>query len=106
LVNVVRFFSLERRIPETPTLERLAVLAEAHPLVTEVGEDLAHAFEFLSLLRIRHQHERIAMGLEPDNYIQPDRLSTLDRQSLRQICRVLLRVIDRIQRRYAEHPPG
>jgi CBS domain-containing protein len=101
LVNVVRFFSLERRIPETPTIERLAVLSGVHPVVEEVGEDLAHAFEFLSLLRIRHQHEQIAMGLEPDNYIQPGKLSSLDQQNLRQVCRVLLRVIDGVRKRYA-----
>ena len=104
LVNIVRFFSLERRIPETPTVERLAVLAGMHPVVAEVGKDLAHTFEFLSLLRIRHQHEQIAMDLEPDNFIQPSKLSSLDQKNLGQICRLLLRLIEGIQKRYAGHP--
>lgn len=101
LVNVVRLFSFESRIPETSTLERLAVLAGRHPAVKAAGKDLLQAFEFLSLLRIRHQHEQIVMDLEPDNFIQPDALGSLDQQHLKQTCRLLLRTIEGVQRKYA-----
>jgi CBS domain-containing protein len=102
LVNIVRLFSLECRISETSTLERLAVLAAVHPVVKTEGADLAHAFEFLSLLRIRHQHERIALDLEPDNFIHLGRLSSLNQHTLRQICRLLTKIIVELQRKYGE----
>jgi CBS domain-containing protein len=102
LVNIARLFSLECRIAETSTLERLAVLAGVHPVVKTDGADLAHAFEFLSLLRIRHQHERIAMDLEPDNFIHPGQLSSLNQHALKQICRLLTKIIVEIQRKYSE----
>ena len=102
LVNIARFFSLECRIPETSTPERLAVLAGLHPVVKADGADLAQAFEFLSLVRIRHQHERIGLDLEPDNFIHLGRLNSLSQHTLRQICRLLTKIIVEIQRKYSE----
>ncbi len=100
LVNVVRLFSFESNIAETATLERLAVLKSVHPVARTVADDLGHAFEFLSLLRIRRQHEQIAAGLEPDNFIDPRRLSSLELRSLKEICRLLSQVIDGIAKKY------
>jgi len=100
LTNIVRLFSLESAIAETSTLERLAVLKAVHPVAKTVGDDLAHAFEFVSLIRIRHQHEQIALDLEPDNFIDPQWLSSLERGNLKEICRLISRVLDGIVRRY------
>jgi CBS domain-containing protein len=100
LTNIVRLYSLESNIAETATAERLAVLQTVHPLAKTTGQDLAHAFEFISLLRIRHQHEQIALGLEPDNFIDPRRLSSLELHRLKEICRLIAHVLDEIRRRY------
>ena len=62
IVNIARLCALERGIPETGTLDRLAALRGAHPLLREHGEELGHAFEFLSLLRIQHQFEQLQRG--------------------------------------------
>ena len=100
LTNIVRFFSLESAIAESSTLERLAVLRTTHPVAKTMGDDLAHAFEFVSLMRIRHQHEQIALDLEPDNFIDPRRLSSLELRNLKEICRLISQVLDGIERRY------
>ena len=100
LTNIIRLFSFESRIYETSTAERLAVLRTAHPIVKTLGDDLAYALEFMSMLRIRHQLEQASAGLAPDNFINPKRLSSLEQRSLKEICRLLSRLLDDIEKKY------
>ncbi|MBI5074635.1 MAG: cyclic nucleotide-binding/CBS domain-containing protein [Nitrospirae bacterium] len=100
LTNIVRLFSFESNIPETSTLERIAVLKNIHPVMKEVGDDLEHAFEFVSLLRIRHQLDQSAMNIEPDNFIDPRQLGSLEFRNLKGICSLVAQVINDISRKY------
>jgi CBS domain-containing protein len=100
LINIIRLFSFESHIQETSTAERLAILKTSHPIVKILGDDLAYALEFLSIIRIRHQLEQVSAGLAPDNFINPKRLSSLEQRSLKEICRLLSRILDDIGRKY------
>ncbi len=100
LINVVRLFSLEKRIPETSTMERINALKGTHDTVLQFGEEMAYAFEFMSLLRIHHQHKQIAMGMLPDNYINPDELTNLQKKTLKESCQLISRIQDTIENRY------
>ncbi|MEW6220931.1 MAG: DUF294 nucleotidyltransferase-like domain-containing protein [Thermodesulfobacteriota bacterium] len=100
LNSVVRICSLEVPIPETSTLERLAVLKGRHPLVTRLGDDLGHAFEFLALLRIRHQLAQTGQQIEPDNFIDPRSLSSLELGTVKEICRLVAQAIEELGRRH------
>ena len=100
MVNMARLFSLESNIPETSTLDRLRVLRNRHSIVMENGEDLEHAFEFLTLLRIRQQHEQIEAGIEPDNFIDPGGLSNFERKVFKESCQLIAKVQDLINRKY------
>ena len=101
LINIIRLFSFESHIQETSTAERLAVLKTAHPIVKILGGDLAYALEFLSMIRIRHQLEQVRAGLAPDNFINPKQLSSLERGNLKEICRLLSRILDDIGKKYS-----
>ena len=100
LINIVRLFSFECGVAEVSTAERLAELRSVHPVVQTLGGDLEYAWEFLSLLRIRHQLEQIAAGNTPDNFINPKHLSSLEQRNLKEICRMLLRTLDDIEKKY------
>ena len=100
MLNIVRLFSLESGIPETSTLERIAALKQVHTTVRKIGDELEQAFEFLSLLRIRHQFEQIALNVEPDNFINPERLSAQEKNTLKNVCHLISRVLDSIIREY------
>lgn len=100
LINIVRLFSFENNIPETSTPERIAVLKNIHPVMKSVGDDLEHAFEIISLLRIRHQLDQSAMDIEPDNFIDPKQLGSLELRNLKGICSLLVRIIDDIAQKY------
>lgn len=100
LVNIVRLFSLENNIRETSTLDRLSVLRNTHGIVMEYGEDLEHAFEFLTLLRIRRQHAQIDAGTEPDNFIDPGELGNFEKKVFKESCQLIARVQDLINKKY------
>lgn len=100
ILNISRLFSLESGIYETSTLERIRALKSVHAIAGRIGDDLEQAFEFVSLLRIRHQYGQIAGNIEPDNFINPDRLSMQEKNTLKNVCLLISRVLDGIVREY------
>ncbi|MGE5300418.1 MAG: DUF294 nucleotidyltransferase-like domain-containing protein [Acidobacteriota bacterium] len=100
LIDIVRLFSLEKGVAETATLERIDTLRSRHSVVAEYGDELEHAFEFISLLRIHHQFDRIEAGLEPDNFIDPNRLGNLEKRILKESCQLISRIQDAIAKQY------
>lgn len=83
-VDMVRLFALEKGITETSTIERISALRSRHTILNEYADELEQAFEFIMLLRIRHQFEQIEAGLEPDNFINPNTLSNLEKRTMRE----------------------
>jgi len=100
LVNIVRLFSLESYSPETSTLDRIHSLKATHAIVGEFSEELEHAFEFLTMLKIRHQHEQIEQGQEPDNFITPKALSSFEQRVFKESCQLILKIQDMINKKY------
>lgn len=59
IVDIIRLFSLEKGVRETSTLERIEALKSKHTVVRDFADEIIYAFEFLMLLRIRHQYEKV-----------------------------------------------
>jgi CBS domain-containing protein len=100
LVDIVRLFALEKGIPETSTLERVETLRGMHTIVGEYADDLEQAFEFITLLRIHHQYAQISSGQEPDNFINPNKLSNLEKRSIKEAFHLISKIQDLIIERY------
>ncbi|HEY5998895.1 MAG TPA: DUF294 nucleotidyltransferase-like domain-containing protein [bacterium] len=100
IIGIVRLCALERGIPETGTLDRIAALREAHPLLRRFGDELASAFEFLSLLRIQHQFQLLQAGGEVDNFIDPAQLSRYEKKTLKDAFRLINRAQELIIEEY------
>ena len=90
IVDLARLFALEKGIAETGTLDRLRTLRGLNTIVGSYGEELEQAFEFLMSLRIHHQHAQVAGGREPDNYVDPARLSALEKKTAREAFGLLM----------------
>jgi CBS domain-containing protein len=100
LVDIMRLFALEKGIRETSTLERIETLRSRHTIVEEYADDLEQAFEFITLLRIHHQYALISSGQEPDNFINPNKLSNLEKRSIKEAFQLISKVQDLIIERY------
>jgi CBS domain-containing protein len=100
LVDIVRLFALEKGVRETSTLERIEKLRPVHTIMEEHADDFEHAFEFIMLLRIHHQYKQIRTGASPDNFLNPNTLSNLERRSLKDAFGLISTVQDLLIERY------
>jgi len=94
LVDAIRTLALEQGIFETHTLDRLSGLIEKGILPQGEADDLRDAFNVIMLVRVRHHVDVISQGGEPDNYVNPDELSIIQRTMLKEA----FKTIDRLQR--------
>jgi CBS domain-containing protein len=100
LVDLARLFALEKGIRQVPTLERFEALRGGTSLISDLVDELEYAFEFITLLRVHHQFRQMEAGQPIDNFIRLDTLSSLERQSLKNAFRLILRVQDQVMDRY------
>ncbi|MCL5978705.1 MAG: DUF294 nucleotidyltransferase-like domain-containing protein [Nitrospirae bacterium] len=96
IVDIVRLFALEKGVKETSTIERINALRDRHTIVHEYGDELEQAFEFIMLLRIQHQYEQIKTGKTPDNFINPNKLSNLEKKSLKEAFHLISQIQDMV----------
>jgi signal-transduction protein with cAMP-binding, CBS, and nucleotidyltransferase domain len=54
-----------------------------------VAHDLIEAFEYLQVVRLRHQVAQFRAGVEPDNVVPLSDLTLLERRWLRDLFRLL-----------------
>jgi len=89
ITHGVRCLSLFNGILERNTYDRIRVLIERGVLEKNFGRDLLEAYRFLNMLRFREQADKIIKGKEPDNYIDPEKLSKQERGLLKDTFRVV-----------------
>ncbi len=100
IVDIARLFALEKRIRETSTLDRIEALRDKHQIIKEHADELEHAFEFIMLLRIQNQFEQIKERIQPNNFINPDGLSNLERRTIKEAFQIVSKIQDMIIERY------
>ena len=89
IVHGARSLSLEYDIKTTNTVERLKELNNQDILDREFVSELIEAFNFLLTLRLKARLEKIDCELEPDNYINPSNLNTLEKDLLRDSFKIV-----------------
>lgn len=85
-VDAARVYSLAYGIEAANTVTRLRA-ASQHEGRSEDNEALIEAFNFIQLLRLRHQHLEAGQGRPGDNRVVPGRLNQLDRRILKEAFR-------------------
>lgn len=100
LVDIARLFALEKGVRPASTLDRLEALRGGTTMISDLVDELEYAFEFIALLRTHHQYRQMEAGKPIDNFIHLDALSNLERQSLKNTFRLILKVQDLILDRY------
>ncbi len=89
IIDIARVFALEAGIGEVNTHDRLIAEREASALSESGARDLLDAFEFISILRLKHQARQIQGGQLPDNFVAPADLSHFERNHLKDAFQIV-----------------
>jgi CBS domain-containing protein len=89
LTDLIRVHALACGSKAQNSLERLDAIGKTKLLQPEAIGQLRYALEFLSLVRVRHQAMAAAEGAQPNNYIEPEKVSASDRHNLKEAFGVL-----------------
>ena len=89
IVDLARIYALSEGISAVNTRERLQKVAGTRAVTKASAKNLLDAFEFLSMLKMKHQAEQISQQQAPDNYLSPKSLSKLEREHLKDAFKVI-----------------
>ncbi len=101
----VRALALKGKVKETSTLRRIELVSDKGLLPSDLAGDLKEAYTFLQTLRLKSQIEKIKEGKKPDNYVNPAKISKLERDLLRDTLKIVSEFQEFIERRYLAHIP-
>ena len=91
IVHGVRALALQYGVREQGTAARAARLAERGRLEPALARDITEALHLLMGVRLTHQLQQRAMGLEAGNEVLPSALSTLERETLHDALAIVRR---------------
>ena len=89
IVDLARIYALSQGISAVNTIERIRQAAGTRAISTSSAENLIDAYQFLGILRVKHQANKLMKGLDPDNYLSPKELSKLEREHLKDAFKVI-----------------
>ena len=100
ITDLARVYALSEGLAPVNTTDRLQAAMESGALSHDMGESLEDALEFIASLRIRHQADQIRRNAAPDNYLDPDKLSRLEREHLKDAFKVIQSMQSALEHRY------
>ena len=100
IVDLARIYALSEGISSVNTIERLKQAAGTPSLTKASAANLIDAYEFLSMLRMMHQANKLQKGQQPNNYLSPKEISKLEREHLKDAFKVIKTMQDSRQSTY------
>ncbi len=100
VVDSARVMALDLGVNNTNTLDRLAEIQKRGILNDEFQADLREAYSFINYLRISHHLEARTRGEEPDNFVDPTALNSLQRKMLKESFAAINRLQETLAFRY------
>ncbi len=100
LVHGVRSLALVRHLRVTGTEDRIQALVSAGDLSQDLGTDMIDSLHFFMGLKLKMGLEAIEAGRPPGGGIHPDRLSSLDRDLLKDTLNVVKRFKVAVRHRF------
>ena len=86
VVNFARTYALQNKIFATNTMERLELLYKKNVISESDYNDISYSYSYMMNLRFINQiHGIINEGREPNNNINPKKLSRIEQQTLKEI---------------------
>jgi len=100
IIDTARVHALGSGSRKVNTFERLKEVAKGEMLSEEKANELINALELIGMVRIRNQAAQIEAGEPPDNYVQPEKLSSFERRHLKDAFTIASRMQDFLKYRY------
>ncbi|MGM0645538.1 MAG: putative nucleotidyltransferase substrate binding domain-containing protein [Thermodesulfobacteriota bacterium] len=91
LIDGVRVLSLAAGIEGTNTVQRLENLQAQGTISEEFCSELTETFEFLTQIRTTHQLYQWEHGMDFDNWIAPEALTSLEKRTLKEAFTIIRR---------------
>ncbi|MBK0415269.1 cyclic nucleotide-binding/CBS domain-containing protein [Chromobacterium haemolyticum] len=100
LVHGIRALALEYGVSENNSQQRLQELVAQGRLERGLAEDVGEALSYLMQLRLDQGLERLAAGKPADNLLEPEKLSSLERDLLKDTLGVVKRFKAQLRHHY------
>ena len=92
--------AIEMGVTTTNTMERLEALSELGAIKPGFLFELDDAYDFINFIRISHHLKSSERGDLMDNFIDPARLNSLQRQWLKESFSIVNRFQEKLSLRY------
>jgi CBS domain-containing protein len=100
VVDAARVLSLDLGIKTQNTLDRLAEINQRGVIDNDFYADLRETYDFIVYLQISRHLDALAKGEEPNNFIDPGSLNSLQRKMLKESFAVINRLQKTIEFRF------
>lgn len=97
LVQGVRSLSIENKILNTNTIKRIEALKDLKVLDEENAREIKMAFNFLTNLKLKSNLEKLDRKEKIDNYINPNTLSSMEKDLLKDSFKIINRFKKRLE---------
>ena len=98
LADCARISALENGSTCLSTMERLHELANKHRF--KFANDMEQAFGYLLTLLIHNQLRQVEEGGAPDNFVNPDTLTTFEQKTLKESFQLIAKLYSEIEGDY------
>lgn len=102
IVDALRPLAIAYNIHQTSTVERLNFLSRKGIIPLDLRNDISSAFEFLLHLLLHAQREKKEMNKEIDNFIEPAKLSLLEKKTLKEVFQIIPRLKKTVKNSYRQ----
>lgn len=100
LVQSIRTLSLEHKLLRSNTLKRIEDLKDLGEFNEEFASELTEAFNFLCTLKLKSNLEKLDAGEEIDNYINPNTLTTMEKDLLKESFKIINKLKKKLEHHY------
>ncbi len=99
-IDAARIFALATGVHNTNTVQRIKLSSQRMGVAAEEAAAIVEGFNYIQLLRLRHQHFEEEHGRPGDNFVNPDQLNELDRRILKESFRQSRKLQQRLKLDY------
>ncbi|MBL8414181.1 MAG: CBS domain-containing protein [Propionivibrio sp.] len=96
-IDAARVFAMGHDVSATNTVQRIKLSAPLMNISPDEAAAGVDAFNFIQLLRLRHQYAEQTQGRAGDNLIRPDDLNEVDRRILKEAFRQARKLQQRLK---------